>query len=363
MKVFPKISKEEWLAKVEKDLKGKPLETLDWKAAGIPMQPFYTSEDIQSEIAIPSHDEQGWEIGCKIFVNDRNFIEANKLALAYLNRGANSVCFVITTDLDRLQISSLLQDIELEWITTYFEIQTKTSADIGEIILEVIEDRSLNINNIKIGIFGDSVESNITKLTSDFPKGKFYACKTDESEDEQTAESLAKLLHQGNNILTELNTHDIDQNNWNRLIMFSLPMTDHYFLNIAKIRALKLLWARVLDCWNISPSEVPFIEALVCKSSIATDENYDKIRAGSQALAAAVAGADRIYVSPSKNDTQQDRITFSERIALNINHLLMQESHIGVVDDPSAGSYFIEVLTDQLCEAAWTAFQTRQKKQ
>jgi methylmalonyl-CoA mutase len=76
-------------------------------------------------------------------------------------------------------------------------------------------------------------------------------------------------------------------------------------------------------------------------------------------MSAVIGGASRLYIHPSDSFKDENGTSFSRRIALNINHLLQQESYLDRVIDPSAGSYYLETLTDTLAEKAWEKFQEK----
>lgn len=142
-----------------------------------------------------------------------------------------------------------------------------------------------------------------------------------------------------------------------------MELGDHYFLNIAKIRALKLLWHQVLSAWNLKLALSPFIEAHLTQASQSQDADYNKIKATAQAMSAIIGGANRLFIHPSDAFMNENGTLFSQRIALNVQHLMQQESYLDRVIDPAAGSYFIENLTETLAQKAWASFQQLEASQ
>ena len=120
---------------------------------------------------------------------------------------------------------------------------------------------------------------------------------------------------------------------------------------------MKLGWQQILDAWKITTPAIPNIEAHLTTSTQTDNENYNKIKATAQAMAAVIGGAKRLYIYPSDEVKDGLGTPFAQRIALNIQHLMQLESYMDRVVDPAAGSYYIENLTNKLATAAWTKFQ------
>jgi len=139
---------------------------------------------------------------------------------------------------------------------------------------------------------------------------------------------IAQTLAKGNAALVELNQQGLALNQYHTQIQFSISVGDSYFVNIAKIRALKVGWQQILAAWKITSPAIPNIEAHLTTATQTDNENYNKIKATTQAMAAVIGGANRLYI------------------------------YLDRVVDPAAGSYYIENLTNQLAEAAWKEFQS-----
>src|SRR5690606_19484509 len=121
-------------------------------------------------------------------------------------------------------------------------------------------------------------------------------------------------------------------------------------------RALKILWANVLEAYGVKV-QMPFIEVHFAPESQDNNINTNMIRAATQALSAVIGGADRLYVLPANAALGEASMSFTRRIARNVQHLLQMESHVDKVFDAGAGSYYIEKLTNILAEKAWAKFQ------
>jgi len=120
-KEFNSVSKKEWLAKVEKDLKGKPIDAFNWEPIeGIPLTPFAHGDDNPKEYIplIGKQQTNSWEIGVKIKVNQIKL--ANQEALSILENGATAICFDLYKSPTKEELRTLLNGIQLEWISIHF---------------------------------------------------------------------------------------------------------------------------------------------------------------------------------------------------------------------------------------------------
>ncbi len=147
--------------------------------------------------------------------------------------------------------------------------------------------------------------------------------------------------------------HTVDESA--ALLEFRYSATDEQFPTIAKLRAARRLWARVLELSGGSPA--PQHQHVVTSSPMMTtyDPYVNMLRTTVAAFAAGVGGADAVTVLPF--DARLGRSeAFGRRIARNTSSLLTAESHLGKVTDPAGGAYAVEKLTDDLARAGWAEF-------
>ena len=363
---FKSVTKADWLSKVEKDLKGKPLTGLDWQLnEELTISPFAHAEDASSIYQTINNRQVSnqWEIGVKIQVAQVKL--ANQEALLALANGATAICFELKKNPTKEEIQLLLKDIHLDWISTHFIFQQQAWMRVIGYFLNHLQSQELELSSIDCSFSFKKNKFSDTKHTaifSDLSKARFltvnarpfYVGK------EKVVSELAKTLSAGNEVLEQLHHSGLHITDYQNAFQFSIRLGDSYFLNIAKIRALKLLWQQILTAWGISDSNYPIIEVHLDKIHQTTDENYNKIKATAQAMAAVVGGVKRLYIEPSDIFKNDIGTPFAQRIALNIQHLIQLESYMDRVIDPAAGSYYIEHLTDTLAEAAWKEFVANQ---
>lgn len=365
MKLFEEFksrSKAEWLAKVKKDLKGKPLDSLNWDYQGFTLSPFYHQEDLsQRHVPMTSHRPNNlWEIGEIIIVKEDAHKEANQQAVTALMRGANALCFEVKNTPSVSEMQVLLKDIQHEWISTHFISQAEDRDQLTANFIEVLKHKNQNAREVRCSFQsrGDQnvdfsqLENTITQL----PLATLFIIDTKNGYSE-IAQELAAVITEANEILNQIHDTGLDISEHYQKIQFSLEINDDYFPSIAKLRALTNLWYQILQAWDQDIELTANIEVHLSEATQSEDENYNKIKVTTQALSAVIGGATRLYIHPSDQFKNAGGNNFSRRIALNIHHLLQQESYMDRVVDPAAGSYFIEELTDRIGEKAWEIFQ------
>ena len=172
-------------------------------------------------------------------------------------------------------------------------------------------------------------------------------------------QELAWSIATGVAYLRWLTDHDLDLAAAADLIEFRYAATDEQFPTIAKLRAARQLWASVLQHSGL-PADVDVAQRQHAVTSRPMLSKYDPyvnmLRGTVAAFAAGVGGADAVTVLPFDAALGQPE-AFGRRIARNVSHLLIDESHVAAVADPAGGAYAVEQLTSDLAIAAWAAFQ------
>jgi methylmalonyl-CoA mutase len=354
---FEATTKAQWLSRVEHDLKGKPLAELAFDIPHLNISPFAHADDFVGknlEPIIENATDNSWAIGENIEIINNNFKEGNKQALTALMGGANALFFKLKTYPTDNQLNTLLENIEFEYIETHFNISSEENS-----LLTFLENfKSITSENRKIlrgSVSTDSKEVTtevllwikenlplfkiITIEGSGFHKGSEYV-----------VEELTQILLAGEKQLNYLKFNDLDIDLFKNNIQFNVSIGISYFIEIAKIRAFKLLWGNVLKGYELTPI-LPNIQARVSKESFVEDAHKNKIRVTTQAMSAVLAGVESLTIDPTEDSD------FGKRISRNVQHLLQLESYLDRVADPSAGSYYIEQLTNQIAEAVWKRFQ------
>jgi len=375
---FSASSKKEWLAKVEKDLKGRPLEDLHWHLGDkLSIDPFSHRSDIEGATDSLSRSAQGndWEIGEYIAVHDVR--KANEMALEGLNGGVQSLGFELFHPLEDGDLNRLLAGIELPMISVNFGERNPDKQPLVLLrqIIALIKERSLDNKAITGSVDFDPMldwsEPPIDKLAeavhlihAELPNyktvqvnGRYYHAGAQE-----TSRELGYILAKGNAYLAALDAEQVPPVVTNTHMQFSVAVSTSYFVEIAKIRALRILWLNVLKGYGLEDEMVPEIVGHLAHETQDEQMYTNMIRASTQGMSAVIGGVDRLYILPANSALKEESTPFTRRIARNLQHVLKMESHLDKVVDPGAGSYYIEQLTQKIATKAWDVFRKLEKE-
>jgi methylmalonyl-CoA mutase len=171
-------------------------------------------------------------------------------------------------------------------------------------------------------------------------------------------QELAFALSQGNEYLAALTGQGITIDELAPRMQFTIAVGSNYFLEIGKLRALKLLWAKIVEQYkpgNPDSMKINIHAETSAWNKSVYDPYVNMLRTTTESMAAAIAGVDSITVEPF-DATYKKSDEFSARIARNQQIVLKHEAYFNKVADPAAGSYYIENITDSIAEAAWKLF-------
>ena len=322
---FPAPSQQKWLELVEKELKRTP-EPLEIEES-IWSDPFL--EHKFEDKTILKKNSEGWLIFQKILISE-NAQDQNSEVLSAINGGASALHLVF--DNDKPDFKEIFKNVDLKYITLSIEAEKDQAK-----ILKILDDYCFQT-------YGDS--SQIEIITSEADESKFIAIKPLQLISESPGKSLFENLSE---ILSEAEKAGIIDGNpfW-----IKLSSSENFYLNIAKIRALKILWEHILEANNTT---APEMRIWVQVGTTNPDPNQAAISATQQAAAAISGSADAIEINTLEYSSDYPQ-GFAERITRNIQNLLWYESHLNKVDDPAAGSYFIEDLTEKIKNEIWNLF-------
>ena len=388
---FPLVSTEEWEALINKDLKGADYEKkLIWKTdEGFKVRPYYRTEDlceIEYLNALPDEfpftrgikrQKNDWEIVQEI--NESEPVKANTNAIEAAQRGATTLNFNAKNIKSVFDLQTLLAGIDLENIGIFFK-QAPDNTLLLSLFVNYLNTTDYDKKRVKGGIDFDPI---IYRL-----KYKKFHRSQDEDFAEiktlleiTTAMPYFKILNvnglaihnAGSTIVQELGyalgiaNEYIAQTTANGIAVdqivpkmgLTLSIGSNYFMEIAKLRAARLLWATMVEQYH--PQQDTIAELHI--GSVASSWNktlYDPyvniLRTTTEGMAAAIGGADSITLKPFDVVYKEDD-EFSRRISRNIQVILKEESFFDKVVDPAAGSYYVENLTDSIAEYAWKLFQ------
>ena len=386
---FTAPTTQEWLDKIQVDLKGADFnKKLVWRTnEGFNVQPFYRREDVlklKTPEALPGEfpfvrgnkkDNNEWYVRQNIVAEDA--AEANAKALDILNKGVDSLGFRIPGDKVSAEfIDTLLRDIRCDIVEVSFRTCPCHVLELTDILTAYFEKQGYDKEKLVGGIGFDPIEKMLmkgkdtSKLLANAPvlveKLKDYPnmrCIMVHSEALNNSgayivQELGYALAWGNEYLHQLVEAGVDVDLAARSIKFYMGVSENYFMEIAKFRAARLLWAEIVKQYEpkCDCSCKMIVNAQTTTYNKTMFDSYvNLLRTQTETMSAALAGVHSIVVTPFDAVYEQPT-EFSERIARNQQLLLKEESHFDKVVDPSAGSYYIEELTHSLADVAWKVF-------
>jgi methylmalonyl-CoA mutase len=382
----------EWKQKIVEDLKGVDYEKkLVYRPIeGLNIQPFYTSEDLKElEYLAPLPDTFPYARGTKKAGNDwfirqdiivSDLKRANEKALDILMKGINSLGFLLDEneeyskdDLDLLLKNIFAEIVEINFqcggnallvLQNHYEMLARYNRDFQKIHGSVEFDplgRMITEGNYFVSKDADLEQCvQMMKISAHLPHFTIINVNGDNFHNagSTVVEELAFSLLQGAEYLTLLTEKGLSINQIAPKFKFRFSTGSNYFLEIAKYRAARLLWANIVKAYGPSKEEVAKMKIHVTTSTW-NNSMYDPyvnlLRTTTEAMSSIIAGIDSLTVNPF-NGVYEKPSDFSERIARNQQLLLKEESYLDKVVDPSAGSYYIENLTDSVAREAWKLF-------
>ncbi len=381
---FPPITYEEWRAKVETDLKGADFDKkLVWKTnEGFNVQPIYRAEDtadLQTTNSLPgqypyvrgTHTHNDWLTRQEIPLQDPK--AANAKAREILTKGITSLGFNIDNPDD---IPTLLDGIDITKVEINIDICPRKALDVTKVLVDFIKKQkaeqtfkgSVNYDPLRRALLrGDKILPDaldtaikLIDLAKEIPGLKTIAVDSTILTDAGAYiyQELACALSWGSQWLTQLTDAGIDVDTAADSIKFNMGTSSNFFMELAKYRAARMLWAQIVKQYNPKTDDAAkmHVHAFTSRfNQTIFDAHVNLLRSQTEAMSAALAGVDSLTVTPfdTPYKTPDD---FSERIARNQQFLLKEESHLDKVIDPAGGSYYVETLTLAIAKQAWTTF-------
>ena len=352
---FDAVTQEVFEKELVKSIKAESIESLIWKTEGLEIQPFYFSDEasyLAYEIPRNNSNNNAWWIVENIQVSD--VIKANQEALEALNKGATALNFHINEVISENSFHQLIKSISLPHIVTSFSGIKKP--------LEFLANFKSTLNqniaiNGSISFDSYSLDEKLNKELMGFSveQSSLFRVFVISSEKSTLTGQIADLLKQGNQLLHLLVNAGYSIDDIASRIQFNIKIGKSFLLEVAKIRALRILWSAVVH--NYKPqhacSKIVFIQAVIEKQADLLVEN-SFIQNTTRVMSAVIGGVDAVMFSPELN-------SFERRINRNIQLLCRDESYFDKVIDPAAGSNYIENVTRLCCDKSWGIFQNEFK--
>ena len=386
---FQAPTTQEWLDKIEVDLKGADFQKrLVWRTnEGFNVQPFYRREDLKDLKAIDSlpgefpfvrgnkKDNNLWFVRQDIDAEDAK--TANAKALDILNKGIDSLGFKIPGDsVSKAFVATLLDGILPQYVELNFTTCQRHCVELAQILVAYFKEKAYPLAELKGSINFDPISKILKKgkdttpvlqqakplieALQDLPG---YKCINVNSVALNNAgayiyQELGYALAWGAEYLNVLTESGVDATEAAKRIKFNMGVSDNYFMEIAKFRAARMLWAQIVKQYE--PKCDCACQMHVCAytseyNQTLFDSYVNLLRSQTETMSAAIANVDSIVVTPFDKPYEQPT-DFAERIARNQQLLLKEEAHFDKLVDVSGGSYTIEHLTDAIAQEGWKLF-------
>lgn len=384
--MFPAVSAEEWRAKVDADLKGVPFEKkLVWRTnEGFNVNPMYRREDIadlKTTESLPgefpyvrgTRTNNDWFVRQEIVAGSP--LEANKKAKEALEKGATSIGWHFA-DVSAEALATFLDGIDVKKVEINLSCCIHRAAELASLLVEYVESAgaskefrgSIKFNPFKrelkhgqkAPVDGVAVAKEMIQKAAGLPGLRLLSVDSAmlTNGGAYIYQELGYALSWGAQYMTSLTDAGLSADEVASRIKFDMGISTNYFMELAKFRAARMLWAQIVEQYKpqclCSAKMVAHASTSRYNQTI-YDAHVNLLRSQTEAMSAALAGVDSITVVPF-DVAYKNPDEFSERIARNQQLLLKEESHLDKVVDPAGGSYYIETLTVSLANEAWKLF-------
>ncbi|TBX68719.1 methylmalonyl-CoA mutase [Flavobacterium silvisoli] len=355
---FETVTSKQWKQQIQYELKGADYnDTLVWESPeGIKVKPFYHNDEDtkKGHIQTPNHS---FSILQNIFVHDVK--KSNQRALDSLNRGAESIRFTIENE--TVDLAELMQNLPLGNTVYYFNLPFLSVDFVSKINAYQAQSHAKII--IQIDPIGQLAHDGnwFENLDKDFEKLNHLASNT---ASQAPFLSISSGIYQnaGANMVQQLGYTLAHVNEYfNRIPTLRQPITievavgTNYFFEIAKLRALRLLFATLAQEYDHT-FDCHIIATPTKRNKTLYDYNVNMLRTTTECMSAILGGADAVANLPYDSLYHKDN-EFGDRIARNQLLVLKHESYFDKVNNPADGAYYIETLTLQLAEKALALFK------
>ncbi|MDR2911990.1 MAG: acyl-CoA mutase large subunit family protein [Alistipes sp.] len=393
---FPPVATEKWEEVINADLKGADYERrLVWRTSeGFNVRPYYRAEDLAKVPFLAGQPGSfpfvrgtgkcnEWRIHQTIAVVDPR--KANAEAIAALEAGCDSVGFCIASDdFSEGDLGALLNGIVLGAVEIVF--CGKGTPRVAEMMLARID--GMDPHDVRMSFVIDPVVKKLSlqgvsgccegggkcfaKVAAlagkyeKYPRVRLVTVSGDKFNESGATitQELAFTLAVGHEYLVRLMEAGLSVDRAAGIIRFSMAVSSNYFMEIAKFRAARMLWANIVAQYGPAKecAGKMLTHAVTSRwNQTVYDPHTNMLRGTTEAMSATIGGVHSLEVvpfdAPFENPTE-----FSRRIARNVQLLLKHESHFDQVVDPSGGSYYIETLTDSIANEAWKLFREVEAK-
>ena len=384
---FSPVSSENWKNKIVEDLKGADYDKkMIWRTGeGFNVNPFYRKEDLPEGCGTAAPGEfpytrgnsccNNWLIRQSINIADA--AEANAKARKMNEDGVTSIAFKVRGKLVTPEyIPALLDGIDAEKVELSFNICVNKTMVFTAMLVDYYKEKGFDLEKVRgtieydpigkelltgkvIENYADIIKGLVSTL-EELPRYRCVAVNSVRLNDAGAyiTQELAYALAWGNEYMQAMTEAGIPAGKAAKSIRFNMGISSNFFMEIAKFRAARTLWAKIVEQYEpeCRCACKMIIHAETSKFNLTLFDPYvNMLRTQTEAMSAAIAGVEAITVTPY-DSVYETPTEFAERIAKNQQLILKHESHLDKVADPAGGSYYIESLTASIATEAWRQF-------
>lgn len=355
---FEAVSAKQWKQKIQAELKGVDYnEALVWQSLeGIHIKPFYHRDDFEEGFNPIPGQPIVWNIGQNIFIDDEAI--ANSLALDAIERGAEAVYF---SSKKKFDASKVFQNFPFSKIPIYFDFSFLSETFILQLKQFLSEKNTTVFYNIdlignlsKTGNWYHNLKEDhkiLEAILKQNPSDHILSVDTTiyQNAGANCIQQLAYALAHANEYLNHFSE------NKELKITFKVSVGGNYFFEIAKIRALRVLYATLAKEYSMS-TECHIVATPSLRNKTLYDYNVNMLRTTTECMSTILGGADTV-INLAYDGLYHKNNEFGERISRNQLLILKAESYFDMVSNPADGSYYIESLTQELAEKGLALFK------
>jgi methylmalonyl-CoA mutase len=387
---FGPADKKTWEKQVSQELKGKPAGELAWKLAeGFSLDPYYTADEVSSTTLLaPLAPEAGgeprqWANMQLLLVKDAG--QANAQALEALNGGATGLYFDLTphervADMPAF-VAQLLKGVLLAHCSLAFRVQ-EYGSDLMDAYFQLAADQGLQPHELHGFLVQDPLgrlpetglmdNDNLASWQQAIEASKNYPdfrclmldSRIFHNSGATASQELGFLLSLTAEALDRLTDDGLSPQEAFDNLGYSMALGSRYFVEIAKLRALRLLVAQMAWAYGLEGyrPEHLYVHAQTGRwSKTRLDSNTNLLRNTTEAMSGILGGCDALSIVPH-DSLLKTPDGFSLRMARNISTILQHEAYLGKVQDPVAGAYYPEQLMQKLMNESWKIFLALEKE-
>ena len=386
---FDAVTDDEWLAATEKSLRGRPFETLVTKTyEGLEIHPLTSANDLADIAHVDTLPGQfpfvrgtraagyrahPWLIAQEIDIADpTRFNRALREALA---NGQTAIFLSAKNNFDSVDdISAAFADVALESLPLLLAGEERAITTYRLLKEYLGDDKIVDLRGClgfdplhglaENGVLNEDLFAQMPEYVADehdlFPALSFIAVRDDiyHEAGANAVQALALVAATATEYMRMMIEHGLAVNVVALQPQFFLSIGENFFMEVAKLRAIKVIWAQIVRAFGGAKRTqgISLHARTGRRNKTCLDPHVNMLRTTSEALAAAIGGVDSLTLAPFDAPLGPSN-DFSRRVARNVQLILQQELQLTNLIDPAGGSWHVEKLTDQLARAAWQLFQ------